>query len=39
MRARSALVGYTLYFANIPEKSFKNRCLISFSSDWVKYSG
>jgi hypothetical protein len=38
-RARSALVGYTLYFANIPEISFKDRWLISFSSDWVKYLG
>jgi hypothetical protein len=32
-RTRSALVGYTLYFANILEISFKNRWLISFSSD------
>jgi hypothetical protein len=38
-RARSALVDYTLYFANTPEISFKNRWLISISSDRVKYSG
>jgi hypothetical protein len=38
-RARSALVDYTLYFANTPEISFKNRLLISISSDRVKYSG
>jgi hypothetical protein len=30
-RARSALVGYTLCFANIPEISLKNRSLITFS--------
>jgi hypothetical protein len=38
-RARSALLGYTLYFANIQEISYKNRLLISFSGDRVKYSG
>jgi hypothetical protein len=31
-RARSVLVGDTLYFANIPEISFKNRWLISFQA-------
>jgi hypothetical protein len=38
-RARSALVGYSFYFANIPKISLKNCWLISFPSDRVKYSG
>jgi hypothetical protein len=38
-RARSAWVGYTLYFANIPEITCKNLKLINFMSDRVKHSG
>jgi hypothetical protein len=38
-RARSASVGYTLYFANIPEITIKNLNLVYFLSDRVKYSG
>jgi hypothetical protein len=38
-RARSALAGDTLYLANSPEISFKNRWLIYFPSGRMKYSG
>jgi hypothetical protein len=38
-KARSAWDGYTLYFANIPGISIKNRKLVSFLSDRVKRSG
>jgi hypothetical protein len=38
-RARSASVGYTLYFANIPVVTSKNISLVNFLSDRVKYSG
>jgi hypothetical protein len=37
-RARSARVGNTLYFANIPEIINKNSPLIVFLSGRVKYS-
>jgi hypothetical protein len=39
MRARSAWIGHTLYFANIPGIFNKNSALIAFISDRVKYSG
>jgi hypothetical protein len=38
-RARSARVGHTLCFANIPEIFNKHSALIAFLSDRVKYSG
>jgi hypothetical protein len=38
-RARSAGVGNTLYFANIPGMFHKNSALIAFLSGRVKYSG
>jgi hypothetical protein len=38
-RARSAWVGYTLHFANIPKIPSKNIMLVSFLSDRVKHSG
>jgi hypothetical protein len=34
-RAHSAWIGYTLYFANIPEITFKNLELVYFLSDRV----
>jgi hypothetical protein len=38
-RARSASVGYRLYFANIPVIACKNIRLVNFLSDRVKHSG
>jgi hypothetical protein len=38
-RARSAQVGDALYFANIPDTTFKNIKLVYFLSGRVKHSG